>query len=487
VFYFLTLQLKQNQELRSNSAVIEVISALEKRGYMSEFFDDENGGMCSYPEDDSGGANASYPPDNSGVDNACYPTGNTSSESYFPDPNQENMTLADGSNSGSYPSGGNSSNMCSTESYGGGNDGFNAEDPCYDYEGGMSYDPGISSSGGGTGVCPDPSISSDALDFYHTDVSSGQCSYDPGISCLTDIPISPHLVLESGSEVLSSESEPVLDVIAVGSDGVQNPASLGIDVDQKGTIYWESYNATNVQINGEDVNTNGSLPVPFDRNYAGSEVLYEVVAWNTYQENAVVRLITAKMIDKTPAATTKQPASLRSMVGNVNYYQTRNSDYLSRHTTPPPPDYYLNYGDRYARRFTTKLRPTLSEAGQRWVDRTFVLLQEAIENRRDANPDAFDLLEQDEDAFRKFAYGTHSQAYLDGGLRYLPPGDLAKIAAEPDFADILTIDGISQIIETGIGIVPQWVDDSVITPGAQLLQEVENEILNQYNVPGANR
>ncbi len=233
---------------------------------------------------------------------------------------------------------------------------------------------------------------------------------------------------------------------------------------------------------GNDVAFNTGEYVPETEN--GKQLLaHELTHVLQQQSHQVQRENLTPPEATTPGATITLPASLRSMVGNVNYYQARNDDYLSRHTTPPPPDYYLNYGDRYARRFTTELRPTLSAEGQRWVDRTFVLLQEAIENRRDADPAAFDRLEQDEDAFREFAYGTHSQAYLDGGLRYLPMEDLARIAATPDFFDIASIDGISQIIETGIGIVPQWVDDSVTTPGARFLQNVENEILNLYNVP----
>ncbi|MGC4067397.1 MAG: DUF4157 domain-containing protein [Polyangiaceae bacterium] len=84
------------------------------------------------------------------------------------------------------------------------------------------------------------------------------------------------------------------------------------------------------------------------------------------------------------------PASLRSSIGNVDYYRHRNADYLRRHTKPPPPDYYLTYGDKYARRFTSVLRPKLSLTGQHWLDRTFVLLQEAIEGRRDDEPRAFE-------------------------------------------------------------------------------------------------
>jgi hypothetical protein len=176
------------------------------------------------------------------------------------------------------------------------------------------------------------------------------------------------------------------------------------------------------------------------------------------------------------------PATLRSSIGNVNYYRERNTDYLRRHAAPPPPDYYLSYGDKYARRFTRVLRPKLSLTGQLWLDRTFVLLQEAIENRRDKNPSKFDELERNNDEFRSFAYGTHKDAYLNAGLRFLPISDLAQIAATPDLGDLLTVDGIKQLLGTGVSLVPQW-GENVIESAKQSIGEMERSIYRLYGVP----
>ena len=157
------------------------------------------------------------------------------------------------------------------------------------------------------------------------------------------------------------------------------------------------------------------------------------------------------------AASTKVlPKPLPNMIGNVGYYQARNTDYLSRHGAPPPPDYYLNYGNKYARRFTTVLRPKLSADGQRWLDKAFVLLQTAMENRLLKDRSAYDTLEMNNDAFRTFAYGTHPDAYLAAGLSGLNPFDLAKIASTPDLGDLLSLDGVSQVVETGVKLLPQW-------------------------------
>lgn len=150
------------------------------------------------------------------------------------------------------------------------------------------------------------------------------------------------------------------------------------------------------------------------------------------------------------------PRALPGEVGKITYYESRNKDYLSRHSSPPPPDYYLNYGNKYARRFTTVLKPTLSAEGQKWLERAFVLLQQAMEGRLARDPAEYDALEQDSNAFREFAYATHPDAYLDAGLSKLPVTDLAKIASTPDLGDLMTMDGVSQIVETGVRILPQW-------------------------------
>lgn len=170
--------------------------------------------------------------------------------------------------------------------------------------------------------------------------------------------------------------------------------------------------------------------------------------------NAAVQAAMATQAE-TPAAKVL-PKPLPHMVGNLNYYKERNADYLRRHAAPSPPDYYLGYGDKYARRFTTVLRPKLSGAGQTWLDKAFIFLQNAMEGRLIKDAAAYDTLEMNSDAFRAFAYGTHADAYLAGGLAKLGPTDLAKIVATPDLGDLATLDGVSQILETGVRLLPQW-------------------------------
>lgn len=131
--------------------------------------------------------------------------------------------------------------------------------------------------------------------------------------------------------------------------------------------------------------------------------------------------------------------------GGLDYYRCRADDVERRRPGEAAPSYYLGYGDRYARRFTEESRALLSPEGQRWLDRTRLALQAAMEARRAADPAAFALLETDEARFLDFAYGTHPAAYLASGLERLPLRDLVIIATTPDIQDVITPRGLAQV------------------------------------------
>ena len=187
---------------------------------------------------------------------------------------------------------------------------------------------------------------------------------------------------------------------------------------------------------------------------SGTEVGRAVTGQNTKGNSAVA----GEVSEQTAA---RLPTPLPGMIGKVGYYEARKDDFVSRHSSASPPDYYMNYGDKYAKRFTTVLKPTLSGEGQAWLQRAFVLLQQAMENRLTTSRSAFATLELNGAAFRAFAYGTHPNAYVAAGLSKLPPSDLLKISTTPDMGDLLTIDGVSQMVETGLKVLPQWGSQGV--------------------------
>ena len=151
------------------------------------------------------------------------------------------------------------------------------------------------------------------------------------------------------------------------------------------------------------------------------------------------------------------PASLRASIGSEDYYLNRFLDFSTRNGGGyQAPDYYLGYGDKYVRRFKTVVRWQLSRQGQAWLDQCLILLQGAIENRRDSNPFAFADFELQNDAFREFAYNTHADAYVQAGICDLPMLDWATIATTPDVLDILTLGGIKQIGDVFLQCQPDW-------------------------------
>ncbi len=139
------------------------------------------------------------------------------------------------------------------------------------------------------------------------------------------------------------------------------------------------------------------------------------------------------------------------------YYRARAQDFVARHGGKcQPPEYYLAYGDRYACRFMLELRPRLSPAGQAWADATCLRLQALMEARRAADPRQYAALEEDPRAFRRFAFGTHAQAYLECGVADLPLRDLVRIACTPDLRDLLSAGALRQVAKVIRHIAGAW-------------------------------
>lgn len=142
----------------------------------------------------------------------------------------------------------------------------------------------------------------------------------------------------------------------------------------------------------------------------------------------------------TPPADVPAPVE----VGTREYYQQRLADFQARNPGVEPPDYYLGYGDKYMQRFAELDGTDLSPEGLAWRDRTTEALQSAIEDYRIRDPQGFAELERDPDAFRRFAFASHPDAYVDSGLYELPVQDLTVIALTPDIGDVLSQEGIDQ-------------------------------------------
>lgn len=203
----------------------------------------------------------------------------------------------------------------------------------------------------------------------------------------------------------------------------------------------------------------------------------------------VLRSYTTKLVEHGAMCpvVVDQPVPKPITPGSDSYYQDRNKDFVERHPSLEPPEYYLQYGAKYANRFKKELRPQLSQQGQAWVDRTYYLLQLKIEQRRTLCPSEFDELERSPKKFRDFAFDTHSEAYIEGGLQHLvrlseiaivtgsplpvavgyffSHTDIGKILRTPDLRDIFTWNGMVEIKETITALIFCWASGKQCSVG----------------------
>ena len=157
----------------------------------------------------------------------------------------------------------------------------------------------------------------------------------------------------------------------------------------------------------------------------------------------VKKVISTKKGRRTYWVKPAQPADLSKFVGTTKYYAERAKDFRKREGKAPPA-YYMGYGNKYAHRFTHQTRKKLSPEGKKFVDKTLVELQKAIEDRRKRNPAAFARLERNPEKLKTFAYKSHAPAYIRGGIGKLNARDLVRVGMTPDSRDLFTRDGVSQ-------------------------------------------
>jgi hypothetical protein len=158
-----------------------------------------------------------------------------------------------------------------------------------------------------------------------------------------------------------------------------------------------------------------------------------------------------------------KPADLKGLIGSRDYYFERYKDFRRRNPEDHAPDYYIHYGAKYFDRFQ-EMKPDVGAKTRDWIDGTATKLHEAIDTRS-ANGADFAQLERDPKAFKKFAYDSHPNAYLEGGLNDVPLGDLAKIPFVPDAGDLVSWGGVKQAVQTGVGFGLREAKDAALSIG----------------------
>ncbi|MCY1078942.1 hypothetical protein [Archangium lansingense] len=178
----------------------------------------------------------------------------------------------------------------------------------------------------------------------------------------------------------------------------------------------------------------------------------------------------ANTVTRAPAAPPGADAPREFPTGTMDYYRKRHFDFVARNPGMPPPPYYLQYGEKYIQRFKALGPDQLSPEGLAWRDRALKELQNAIETLRKKEPGDFATLERDPDALAEFAYATHSTAYMKAGLLELPVQDLKTILLTPDLQDLLSVEGMKQIIKVGWEVRPKEMEAIVTATTSEVLR-----------------
>ena len=187
-----------------------------------------------------------------------------------------------------------------------------------------------------------------------------------------------------------------------------------------------------------------------------SQEKYADITSYCYTFNNPIRFIDPDGFDPTPYPKEK--------LGDPDYYRWRAQDFRKQNPNSPVPDYYMEYGDKYIRRFTYKTSRKLSKAGQKWLQEVRYNLQVAIEDELVRNPEIE--LQNGGTDFRTFAFESHVEAYWNDSqpgsapLHSLPVLDLFNILLTPDLKDLLQTDGRNQVAK----MVDRFVDYSMNNP-----------------------
>ena len=156
------------------------------------------------------------------------------------------------------------------------------------------------------------------------------------------------------------------------------------------------------------------------------------------------------------------PAASRSIIGTPYYYEWRHEDFKARNPGKKAPEYYLNYGLKYAERFRDETSKMVSPRGQKWINEVMINLQNAMEERLTDSKGKGAELELDEQAFKRFAYNSHIEAYWNGKpgstpLYTLNTVDLFAILLTPNLEHLIDEEGRKQAIEIMKKMTDYWI------------------------------
>ncbi|MFN3151569.1 CARDB domain-containing protein [Bremerella sp.] len=190
------------------------------------------------------------------------------------------------------------------------------------------------------------------------------------------------------------------------------------------------------------------------------------------------------LFDSEPGQQIPSPTPYDGTFGDARYYRFRHQDFLNRFCggnatgcAPgvQPPDYYLDYGDKYLNEFAND-RDNYSPEGQAWIDRTRAELQKQLEQGLLNDPS----METDSQRFRDFAFDTHPDAYIKSGLFDLPWSDYWEIVWTTGEDSVFTTEGWEQIWDVGVEYLDTMYED-LSTTLEVIGNDITDALRNKFN------
>ena len=108
------------------------------------------------------------------------------------------------------------------------------------------------------------------------------------------------------------------------------------------------------------------------------------------------------------------------------YYRRRYEMFLEDYPSETPPDYFLDYGEKYCNKFSRETYHKLSPRGKKWLEDTKCALQQKIEAELSDPKNRTTVMTSEKLA--ELAFETHPDAYIESGLFDLSIKELGIIA-----------------------------------------------------------
>lgn len=143
--------------------------------------------------------------------------------------------------------------------------------------------------------------------------------------------------------------------------------------------------------------------------------------------------------------------------------------------------YFLNYGEKYCKRFSSRTEKSLSAEGRGWLNRTLACLQSSIVEGCNQKKECANC-----GTIRKLAFDTHPYCYVSSGLCKLSLKDQIEVAKTVDANDFFSIESLAQVSVVGADCGSHYTKEG-LSVATQAMSEIRKRdpILNRYGPSSA--